>query len=80
MRRSAPTLRRTRRSPLKAYDGLTKYAHQTIDHADTYVRGNVHTYALENFWPLLKRAIKGTYVDVEAFDLLRYLDEDLPVQ
>jgi hypothetical protein len=30
---------------------------------------------LENFWSLLKRAIKGTYVSVEPFHLFRYLDE-----
>jgi len=51
------------------------YAHQVIDHAESYVRGRVHTNGLENFWSLLKRAIKGTYVSVEAFHLFRYLDE-----
>ena len=30
---------------------------------------------MENFWSLLKRAIKGTYVAVEPFHLFRYLDE-----
>ena len=40
-----------------------------------YVRGNVHTNGLENFWSLLKRTIKGTYVSVEPFHLHRYLDE-----
>jgi hypothetical protein len=30
---------------------------------------------LENFWSLLKRALKGTYVSVEPFHLFRYLDE-----
>ena len=29
----------------------------------------------ENFWTLLKRALKGTYVSVEPFHLFRYLDE-----
>jgi hypothetical protein len=29
----------------------------------------------ENYWRLLKRAIKGTYVSVEPFHLFRYLDE-----
>jgi hypothetical protein len=29
----------------------------------------------QNFWSLLKRAIKGTYVSVEPFHLFRYLDE-----
>jgi hypothetical protein len=40
------------------------------------VRGNVHTNGLENFWSLLKRAIKGTYVSVEPFHLFGYLDEE----
>ena len=61
---------------LKSYDGLSDaYAHAVIDHAEAYVRGNVHTNGLENFWSLLKRAIKGTYVSVEPFHLFRYLDE-----
>lgn len=61
---------------LASYNGLDpKYVHQVIDHAETYVRGNVHTNGIENFWSLLKRAIKGTYVSVEPFHLFRYLDE-----
>jgi hypothetical protein len=32
---------------------------------------------MENFWSLLKRAIKGTYVSVEPFHLFRYLDEEV---
>ena len=31
---------------------------------------------IENFWTLLKRALKGTYVSVEPFHLFRYLDEE----
>jgi hypothetical protein len=46
-----------------------------INHAVEYVRGAVHTNGIENFWSLLKRAIKGTYVNVEPFHLGRYLDE-----
>jgi len=30
---------------------------------------------MENFWSLLKRTIKGTYVSIEPFHLFRYLDE-----
>src|SRR6266404_844214 len=52
-----------------------KYNHQIVDHAVQYVRGNVHTNSLENFWSLLKRGIRGTYVSVEPFHLHRYLDE-----
>ena len=39
------------------------------------MRGEVHTDGLENFWSLLKRGLKGTYVSVEPFHLFRYLDE-----
>ena len=61
---------------LKSYDGLNdEYTHNVIDHAVSYVRGHVHTNGLENFWSLLKRTIKGTYVSVEPFHLFRYLDE-----
>lgn len=59
-----------------SYQGLgTDYAHNVIDHAECYVDGTVHTNGLENYWSLLKRAIKGTYVSVEPFHLFRYLDE-----
>ena len=51
------------------------YLHQTVDHAVEYVRENVHTNSLENFWCLLKRTLKGTYVSVNAEHLFRYLDE-----
>jgi transposase-like protein len=61
---------------LKSYDGLTEYNHQVIDHAEAYVRGNVHTNGLENFWSLLKRCIKGTYVSIRPYHLARYLDEE----
>src|SRR2546426_12548302 len=30
----------------------------------------------KNFWSLLKRFIKGTYVSVEPFHMFRYLDEE----
>lgn len=61
---------------LRSYEGLnTDYIHNVIDHAEAYVEGNVHTNGMENFWSLLKRAVKGTYVVVEPFHLFRYLDE-----
>jgi hypothetical protein len=46
-----------------------------IDHADTYLDGQIHTNNCENFWSLLKRGINGTYVSVEPFHLFRYVDE-----
>jgi ISXO2-like transposase domain len=32
---------------------------------------------MENFWSLLKRGLKGTYISVEPFHLFRYLDEQV---
>jgi len=59
-----------------SYRGLQAgYVHGFVDHAEKYVDGAVHTNGCENFWSLLKRAIKGTYVSVEPFHLFRYLDE-----
>ena len=61
---------------LASYNDLNNdYMHNVINHAETYVNGNVHTNSIENFWSLLKRSIKGTYVSVEPFHLFRYLDE-----
>ena len=47
-----------------------------MNHAETYVDGAVHTNCIENFWALLKRAIKGTYVSIEPFHTFRYIDEE----
>jgi transposase-like protein len=61
---------------LPSYDKLAdEYVHNVIDHAECYAKGHVHTNGLENFWSLLKRALRGTYVNVEPFHLFRYLDE-----
>jgi transposase-like protein len=54
-----------------------EYEHEYIDHAEAYVRDQVHTNGLENFWSLLKRAIHGTYVSVEPFHLIQYVDEQV---
>lgn len=60
---------------LGSYEGMNEYIHLVVDHAVKYVEGNIHTNGLENFWSLLKRCLKGTYVSVEPFHLFRYLDE-----
>jgi transposase-like protein len=54
---------------------LGGYLHQTVNHTKEYVRGQVHTQGLDNFWSLLKRGLTGTYVAVEPFHLDRYVDE-----
>lgn len=62
---------------LRSYMGLdADYVHGMVDHsAGIYVNGRVHTNGMENFWSLLKRALKGTYVAVAPWHLFRYLDE-----
>ena len=58
---------------LKSYEGLsTLYVHKMIDHAVTYVEGEVHTNGMENFWSLLKRMLGGTYVSVAPKHITRY--------
>ncbi len=55
--------------------GSEGFNHAFVRHAEYYVDGAVHTNGIENFWSLLKRTIKGTYVSVEPFHMFRYLDE-----
>lgn len=58
------------------YRGLSgEFLHEFVNHMKEYVRGHVHTNGIENFWSLLKRGIKGTYVNVEPFHLHRYVEE-----
>ncbi len=61
------------------YDRLAaqEYVHETVNHVLEYVRGNVHTQGIENFWSLLKRGLNGTYVAVEPFHLDRYVGEQI---
>ena len=62
---------------LYSYNDLDNdYIHEVIGHAESYVNGHVHTNGIENFWSLLKRAIRGTYVNIEPYHLTRYLDEE----
>ena len=54
-----------------------EYVHETVNHVEEYVHGQVHTQGLENFWSLLKRGLRGTYVAVEPFHLDRYVGEQV---
>jgi hypothetical protein len=54
-----------------------RYVHEFVNKTETYVRGRVHVNGMENFWSLLKRGLKGTYVAVEPFHLDRYIDEQV---
>ncbi|HTD55496.1 MAG TPA: IS1595 family transposase, partial [Silvibacterium sp.] len=73
-----------RKSPIytdaaPGYDFLKvrDFVHETVTHVEEYVRGEVHTQGIENFWSLLKRGLKGTYVAVEPFHLDRYVAEQV---
>lgn len=59
------------------YDkNLAGFQRETVNHRNKeYVRGDVHTNGVENFWSSLKRAIKGTYISVDPAHLFRYVEE-----
>jgi len=60
----------------RAYQGLDRfYAHKSVNHFREYVSGDVHTNTVENFWSLLKRALKGTQIHVDEVHLHRYVAE-----
>ena len=62
----------------RIYEDVNRdYTHKVVDHVEAYVQNNVHTNGLENFWSLLKRSIKGTYVSVEPCHLGRYVAEQV---
>ncbi len=62
-----------------SYEGLKvrDFVHETVNHVEEYVRGEVHTQGIENFWSLLKRSLNGTYVAVEPYHLDRYVTEQV---
>jgi transposase-like protein len=61
------------------YEGLAakEFVHETVNHVEEYVHGQVHTQGIENFWSLLKRTLRGTYVAVEPYHLDRYVSEQV---
>jgi transposase-like protein len=60
------------------YAGLEEnFAHRVVNHMQEYGKGRVHTNGIENFWSLLKRGLRGTYVAVEPFHLDRYVVEQI---
>jgi transposase-like protein len=60
------------------YDNLhSRFVHDVVNKVEGYVRGQVHVNGVENFWSLLKRTLKGTYVAVEPYHLQAYVDEQV---
>ncbi|MEO8096077.1 MAG: IS1595 family transposase [Acidobacteriota bacterium] len=53
------------------------FQHEFVNHLQSYVKGRVHTSGMENFWSLLKRGLKGTYVSVDPAHLQAYVDEQV---
>lgn len=52
------------------------YNHETVNHKKKeYVRGNVHTNSIENYWSILKRQIDGIHHFVSPAHLQRYCNE-----
>ena len=65
-------------------DELPVYGHvapeldkEFVNHLEAYVQGRVLTNGMENFWSLLKRGLKGTYVSVDPAHLQAYVDEQV---
>jgi transposase-like protein/predicted RNA-binding Zn-ribbon protein involved in translation (DUF1610 family) len=61
---------------LAAYKSVRRtHRHAIINHIREYVRGNIHTNTIENFWSLFKRGVIGSFHKVSAKHLPRYLAE-----
>ena len=51
-------------------------SHKTIKHkSGIYVRGQIHTNTIENYFSTLKRCLHGTYQHVGSRHLKRYVGE-----
>ena len=58
-----------------AYVGLPR-PHETVRHSvGEYVNGQAHTNGIESFWAMLKRGYHGTYHQMSAKHLARYVGE-----
>jgi transposase-like protein len=62
---------------LTGYKAVKKIRkHDSVNHIkEEWVRGNVHTNSIENYWSLLKRGIIGSFHQVSVKHLDRYLSE-----
>jgi transposase-like protein len=59
------------------YRGLSaSYGHSSVRHSvGEYVNGMAHTNGIESFWAMLKRGYKGTYHQMSAKHISRYVTE-----
>jgi transposase-like protein len=61
---------------LNAYNGLNShFAHEAIDHAVCFGKGQLHTNSIESFWALFKRGYHGIYHQMSRKHMQRYLEE-----
>lgn len=77
IRRNVDSSTRMMTDSFRSYAGLANeyLSHETVNHLDEYVRGDVHTNTAENFFSILKRGIDGVYHHVSEAHLPRYLAE-----
>lgn len=55
---------------------LSAYKRESVNHSQfEWVRGDVHTNGVENFWSVMKRGIYGIYHQISYKHLQRYCDE-----
>lgn len=61
----------------RGYSGLSKsFSHQSVKHSvGEYVNGMAHINGIESFWAMLKRGYKGTYHQMSAKQIERYVTE-----
>ena len=61
---------------LKYRNVLSGFARESVNHsAGEFVRGNVHTNGIENFWSVMKRGVYGIYHQISYKHLQRYCNE-----
>ena len=59
-----------------AYRNMPYFEHEAVSHGTgEYVRGQVHTNGIESFWSMLKRAHMGTFHQISAKHMQRYITE-----
>lgn len=58
------------------YDELDEYGHNSVNHSGgEYVRGDVHTNAIESFWALFKRGYHGVFNHFTNKHVHRYISK-----
>ena len=75
---TAPETGRIMTDDWYAYRGIqdADTKHETVNHSEEeWVRGDVHTNNIEGVWSLFKRSVVGSYHQVSAKHLDRYLNE-----